>query len=172
METNPKQKNIIVLNNVRSALNVGNIFRLADSLNYNLLIQGITPYPITKNDKRLPFIAKSAHKKIAKSATESIKNVKFLYKNSEKEVINYLNKHKYNIYSLENNVDGCVSFYTQKVSKPFAIIVGNEVQGVNKSLLKASSKVFYLPMYGKNKSINVTNSLSAFLYLADYKLTK
>lgn len=166
MATTAKPHSFLVLNNVRSAFNVGSCFRICDSLNIGLILQGITPYPKVKNDLRLPYVAQNATNKIKKTATESIDNIWFKYFSEATMIINYLNANKVPIYVLENNKTSSKNLFLniKSIKKPFALVVGNEVEGVEDSFLNVCKKTVYLPMYGKNKSLNVSSAAAVALY--------
>jgi 23S rRNA (guanosine2251-2'-O)-methyltransferase len=64
-----KKRLVLVVHNVRSAYNVGSILRTADGFGVDkVYLSGFTPYPLAKEDSRLPHVAIRADKQIAKTA--------------------------------------------------------------------------------------------------------
>lgn len=185
-----RYKSFIIANNVRSAVNVGSLFRIAESTGMGLILQGITPHPKTKNDDRLPYVIENDIKKISKTAVYSINKVEWYYFKTVEEVLVFLSSHSggkidqvklgarlpiesavvarsearqsnpTSLYTLEEGVPKSISIYSKslKLSKPFALVVGNEVSGVDNEFIKVSEKVLYLPMKGSQSSINVAVS--------------
>lgn len=163
MATRKKKNNFIVLNNVRSAYNVGSIIRLCDALNFDLVLQGITPHPPQKHDKRLPYVQDKTYKLLCKTATESINNVAITYLEKEVDVLNYLKSITF--YALEEGIKESESVFDfKKTRSPFALIAGNEVAGVSKYFLSQCEKCLYIPQFGKNKSLNVGFALAVASY--------
>lgn len=165
MEIKNKPQSFLVLNNIRSAENVGACFRICDSCNVSLFLQGITPHPKIEGDTRLPYVCDSDLKKITKTATESINNVEFVYKEKPQEVIDYLALRNVCIYCLETNIKKSKNILTlNSVYKPFALVVGNENNGIEKCYLDKCEETFFIPMFGKNNSLNVAVSSAVALY--------
>ena len=167
MDNKSKSQNLLILNNIRSCYNVGACIRICDSLNTGVIFQGITPYPIIKNDTRLPYIASKTHLKISKSATESINNVYFNYFATTTEAIEYVKNNNITLYTLETGVKNSYNIFDTnklRVIRPFALVIGNEKQGVESEYLEFSKACFYIPMLGKNKSLNVSTAAAVALY--------
>lgn len=166
MDFKTEHQNFLILNNVRSCYNVGACMRVCDSINIGIIFQGITPYPINKKDKRLPYVANKTHLKIKKTATESINNVYFKYFVTPNDTIKYLKKNNIELYTLETNIDNSKNLFNNKlvVKSPFALVVGNEKRGVDYKYVKSSKACFYIPMLGKNKSLNVSTAAAVAMY--------
>ncbi len=141
---------VVVLDNVRSVLNVGAILRTCDGAGVKkLYLCGITP-DIT-------------HKKISKTALGAENYVKTEHKKSALEVVEYLKKEGFSIISVEqasNSEDYSNIVYNNKV----CLIFGNEISGVDIELLNISDKIVELPMLGKKNSLNVSTTVGIILY--------
>ncbi|MBP7859786.1 hypothetical protein KA001_02410 [Patescibacteria group bacterium] len=168
MDISKTQNNYIVLNNVRSAYNVGSIIRLCDALGFDLILQGITPYPKIEEDTRLPYVQEKITKLLSKTATESINNVNIKYFFWEEDVVMHLDELNIPIYCLETNIKNSVNVFDlekKDIKTPFALVAGNEVTGVDEFFLSNCAKCFFVPQYGKNKSLNVGFALAVAAYV-------
>ena len=142
----------VLLDNVRSALNVGSIFRTADGFGIsNLFLCGITPTP--ENDS------------IKKTALGAEKSINWTYSRNAVKLAKILKKEGFTFWALET-IPGAKSILSagrQPIRRPQTfkgrvLIVGNEEAGVDPDLLDLCSEVFYLPMKGYKRSYNVAVS--------------
>lgn len=140
----------VILEDIRSALNVGSIFRTCDSCGIEtLFLTGITPYP--------------PHNRIPKTALGAIESVKWVHNKNTTEVINTQKQKGDNIYSIEI-CEGAEDIYETNIQFPASIILGNEISGVSKEATELSKKTLYIPMYGKKESLNVAVTTGIILY--------
>tara|TARA_A200000113_G_scaffold82834_1_gene73684 strand:- start:1240 stop:1767 length:528 start_codon:yes stop_codon:yes gene_type:complete len=143
---------IIVLDNVRSAHNVGSVFRTSDAfLIEKIMLCGICPVP-PKNEIR----------KTALGATES---VDWEYFNESTDCIKGLAKKGYKIISIEqadNTTD--LDNYSTKKSQKIALVFGNEVNGVSDNIINLSDDVIEIPQHGTKHSFNVSVSVGIVLW--------
>jgi len=147
---------ILVLHNIRSAQNVGAMFRTAEAIKIDeIIISGYTASPIDRFGR--------LEKKIAKSALGAEQMVAWRYSKNIIETLIELKQEKYNIVCVEqtkNSVD-------YKIHRPLdkeVIIMGNEVEGVAEEILELSDDIIELPMYGEKESLNVATSCGIVLY--------
>lgn len=133
---------IAVLDNIRSALNVGSIIRTSEGLGIKeIYICGITP---DENNV-----------KVLKTSLGAEKNIFFKHFNTTNEAINYLKEKDIMIIALEITEDAWeLSEICPKNN--FALVVGNEVSGVSPEALKASDIKAKIAMAGKKESLNVS----------------
>ncbi len=135
---------IIVLDNVRSALNIGSIFRSSDAFAVEeLLLVGVCATP--------------PHKEILKTALGSSETVAWRYFQDAPSCIAYLMEKRYSLFSVEQTVQSIPlqRFSRFQVNFPLALVFGNEVEGVSDSFLRASVGVVEIPQFGTKHSINV-----------------
>lgn len=146
----------LVLDNIRSLQNVGSFFRTGDGFRIaEIVLCGITGCP--------------PHRDIEKTALGSTESVPYIYLKSNEEVISYLQKKGYSIYSLEQtNKSIYLENFRPTLEKSYAFIFGNEVFGVQQELLEISEGVLEIPQFGTKHSFNV--SVSAGIVLWDYYL--
>ena len=143
---------VVVLDNVRSEMNVGSIFRTADAFVVErIVLCGITAAP------PMPEIHKTAL-----GAEES---VEWTYCQSTAEAVDELHSKGYKIYSVEQ-VHGSTSLQQMAVdnSTKYAIILGNEVKGVGQEVVDASDGCIELPQCGTKHSLNVANTAAIVMW--------
>lgn len=138
----------VIAHNIRSLYNVGSIFRTADAFGASkLFLTGYTGAP----DNPVHT------KKISKSALGAESLVPWEKHKSAMRLISNLRKNYpgITIVALENNTEA-ISLQKFKPKLPLALVLGEEVKGVNKALLKLCDKVVEIPMQGKKESLNVS----------------
>lgn len=135
---------VVVLDNVRSALNVGSIFRTADAFAIEkIYLCGITATP--------------PHREILKTALGSTETVEWEYMENAVEVAQSLKRQGYGIWAVEQAV-GSVSLDTFQVvtNQKVAMIFGNEVDGVEEATIENCHGCLEIPQFGTKHSLNVS----------------
>ncbi len=150
-KTSRKVPLIVILDNVRSAHNVGSIFRTCDAFRVEeIILCGITPTP-PDNEIR----------KTALGATES---VAWRYESKTIDAINTLKKEGYLIISVEQAKNSVfLQDYTIKDSK-LALVFGHEVYGVDEEIIQVSDVCLELEQFGTKHSLNVSVCAGIALY--------
>jgi 23S rRNA (guanosine2251-2'-O)-methyltransferase len=152
-----KKEVYLLLHDIRSTHNVGSIFRTADAAGISkIYISGYTPRPINQFGKPIKEIAKTAlgaeqtipWEDCGKTPTSLIKKLK----NKGVQVI-----------ALEQDANS-VDYKKIKVKYPMLFVLGNEVEGVSKSLLKHTDVICEIPMRGKKESLNVGVSFGVAIF--------
>lgn len=133
----------IVLDNVRSALNVGSVFRTADAfLIENIILCGITTTP--------------PNKEIRKAALGATNSVNWQFEQNTIDAISKLKQKNYHIIAIEQ-VDKSSKLNNFSLpKKPIAIILGNEVYGVTENILNICNEVIEIPQFGTKHSLNIS----------------
>jgi 23S rRNA (guanosine2251-2'-O)-methyltransferase len=143
---------IIVLENIRSAYNVGSVFRTADAF----LIEAI--YIIG-------YSAKPPHKEIKKTALGAEETVDWKYFKTTAEAIDGLKKEKYKVFAVEQ-AEG--SYKLQAVSfepnEKVAVLFGNEVTGVEQSSIHLCDGCIEIPQLGMKHSLNIATAAGVVLW--------
>ena len=134
---------IIILENIRSAYNVGNVVRTADALGRNVWITGYTPSPID-------------HPKVRKTSLGAENHVGLKQFDYTSDAIKYAKEH--NITNEAKPLDT----YTPE-NNNLAIIFGNEVEGVLPQTLQTVDEVVYIPMQGIKESMNIGQSTAIMM---------
>lgn len=141
----------VVCHNIRSAYNIGSIFRTADAIGIDkIYLSGFTPTP--------------PNEKIAKVALGAEKNTQFESVKSAIKLIKKLKSDGVQIIALENNVKQGGNYLKFKPKFPLALVLGNEVEGLPKSILNLADKIIYLPMAGVKESLNVSVAFGIAAY--------
>lgn len=155
--TSMKNKNtILVLHNIRSAYNVGAIFRTADACGIGMIyLVGYTPAPIDEFGRINSGIAKSA---IGAEKTVPWKKVKNIG-----PVLTKLKKEKFQIIAIEQSKNS-VDYKKIKSKFPCAFILGEEVSGLTKNILDKCDVVAEIPMKGQKESLNVSVAAGVALF--------
>jgi len=147
---------ILILPNIRSALNVGAIFRTCDAVGIDkIYLTGYTPRPTDKFGR--------IQKDIEKSALGAEKWVPWEYFENLNILINKLKKNGYQIIALEID-EKSVDYRKIKIQDKVAIIVGEEVNGIDQKILKKCDLIVEIPMKGKKESLNVSVATGVALF--------
>ena len=141
---------VIVLDRLRSAHNVGNIFRLAEALNAGIIGCGATPMP--------------PHPKLERTAMGTDKTVPFRCVPEVMTAITELRQAGYTILAAEPGGGSESEAWQREYTLPVAVIFGNEALGVHPEAVKMADGLVSLPMGGSKASINVSNAAAAILY--------
>jgi 23S rRNA (guanosine2251-2'-O)-methyltransferase len=146
---------VLVAHNLRSAHNVGSILRSADAFAIDqVFLTGYTPYPVTKNDSRLPHLAAKIDRQIAKTALGAEKTVDTAHAEDIRPVIKELKASGYEIAALEQTSEA-ETLQSYKPAAKVALIVGREVEGIEDDILRLADKHIEIPMSGSKESLNV-----------------
>lgn len=147
---------ILILPDIRSAINVGAIFRTADGVGVDkIYLIGTTPRP-TDNFGRI-------QKDISKSALGAETWIKWEYKKTLVPLIKSLKKDGYKVIALEQD-NNSINYKKIKKEDKMAIILGPEVSGIPKKILDLCDVIAEIPMYGKKESLNVSVACGIFLF--------
>lgn len=143
---------IVVLENIRSAYNVGSVFRTSDAF----LIEAI--YIIG-------YSAKPPHKEIKKTALGAEETVTWKYFKTTAEGIDELKKSGYKVFAIEQAVNSHplqqVDF---KKGEKIAVVFGNEVTGVEQSTIHHCDGCIEIPQLGMKHSLNIATAAGVVLW--------
>ncbi len=143
---------IAVLENVRSAYNVGSIFRTADAfLLEAVYITGYTAHP--------------PHKEIKKTALGAEDSVAWKYFKTTAEAVENLKSFGYKIYAVEQVINSIpLQDYFFKSEEKLALIFGNEVTGVDEATLLLCDGCIEIPQFGMKHSLNIATAAGVVLW--------
>ncbi|MBW3538509.1 TrmH family RNA methyltransferase [Candidatus Parcubacteria bacterium] len=163
----------LIAHNIRSAHNVGALFRTGDGAGIEkLILTGISPYPLAPQDTRLPHVAARATRLIAKTALGAEATVPCQYQADISAAIQALKRRGYRIYALEQQA-GSTDLFRFKPRFPAAVVVGAEVAGLDQLVLSQADEVLEIPMLGHKESLNVSVAAGVGLYrFSHYWLTQ
>jgi 23S rRNA (guanosine2251-2'-O)-methyltransferase len=143
---------IIVLENIRSAYNVGSVFRTSDAF----LIEAI--YIIG-------YSAKPPHKEIKKTALGAEETVAWKYFKTTAEAINELKEKGFNVYAAEQ-AEGSYKLNAISIEpeEKIAVVFGNEVTGVEQSTIAMCNGCIEIPQMGMKHSLNIATAAGVVLW--------
>ncbi|MGZ5211195.1 MAG: RNA methyltransferase [Kaistella sp.] len=135
---------VVVLDNVRSMHNVGAVFRTADAfLVEKIILCGITPQP--------------PHREIHKAALGATESVDWIYEKSISDALQNLKKENYQIIGIEQTSDSeIITEYAINKDQKYALVLGNEVDGLSDEALSLYDKFLEIPQLGTKHSLNVS----------------
>ena len=142
----------VILDSVRSMHNVGSIFRTADGFAVEkIILCGITAQP--------------PHREIEKTALGATNSIDWLYVENIAEAILALKQDGYQIIAIEqaSNSQMLNSFLPDKDQK-FALIFGNEVNGISDEAMNMSDICIEIPQFGTKQSFNIVVSAGIVLW--------
>jgi 23S rRNA (guanosine2251-2'-O)-methyltransferase len=143
----------VLLENLRSTLNVGSIFRTADGAGVShVYCCGTTPTP--------------QHPKIEKTSLGAEGFLPWTYRLNALDLVEERKSAGWQIVSIEASTRAASIFSNplQKGAAPVLLVVGNEVSGIDPAIIDASDQVLYIPMLGKKTSLNVAVAFGIAVY--------
>jgi tRNA G18 (ribose-2'-O)-methylase SpoU len=148
----------ILLPDIRSAYNVGSIFRSADCFGIEkIYLSGTTPTPIDRFGRS----NSGAQKEISKTALGAEKDIPWEYLEDVGRLLTKIKKDNFTIVSIEQDKRSVVLKDFLKIKKQnniqnILLVFGNEVDGINKDILKKSDYIVEIPLKGNKESLNVS----------------
>ncbi len=145
----------VILNNIRSAENVGSIFRTGDAFGVTqIFLVGISPAPLDRFGR--------INTKLAKSALGAEHFVKWQRFETLPEALEVLRKENFKIVAVEQ-ADNSTNYKLLSNNLPAAFVFGNEVEGLSAEDLRLCDEVVEIPMSGMKESLNVAVSVGVIL---------
>jgi tRNA G18 (ribose-2'-O)-methylase SpoU len=155
---------VVIAVDIRSAHNVGSIFRSCEGFGSTLILTGITPRPGgAEDDDRLPHIARKASAALHKTALGAEDMVQWHYEQDVIHAINTLRQAGYVVYAIEQDAKA-MPLATAKKSMKIALVFGTEVTGLTQTVLDACDSIYEIPMKGHKESFNVAVTVGIALY--------
>lgn len=142
----------VIVDNFRSGLNVGSLFRTADAFMIEkVILCGITSTP--------------PHKEILKTAIGANHSVMWEYVNATKDAIEQLKSKDYQIVGIEQTTASIpLAEYDIQSEQKYAIVFGNEVEGLSEESIELVDTFIEIPQYGTKHSLNVSVCAGIVLY--------
>ena len=143
---------VVVLDEVRSLHNIGSVFRTSDAFLVNCIyLCGITATP--------------PHPEMHKTALGARDTVAWIYKKHTLEAVEELHNEGYTVLAIEQ-VEGSTMLndLTLDPDKKYAIVMGNEVKGVQQEVVNACDGCIEIPQYGTKHSLNVSVTTGIVLW--------
>lgn len=154
----PKNPLYIILDNLRSAFNVGSIFRLCDTMRVSgLFLCGYTAFP--------------PHIKLEKTSLGTIDYVPWKKFDTTAEAVNYLHDKGIPVWAAETTTASKI--YSEVEYPPeLGVVFGNEALGVSKDVLDMCDDLVEIPLYGFKNSMNVATSCAVIGFKIIEKIGK
>ena len=134
---------VVVLDNVRSLHNVGSVFRTSDAF----LVQAVYLCGIT---------ATPPHAEIHKTALGAENTVDWKYFEKTIDAIRELKQEGFHIAAVEQAENSILLDDFRIKETPFAIVLGNEVKGVDQDVMNLCDSCIEIPQFGTKHSLNVS----------------
>ena len=142
---------VVVLENIRSAYNVGSIFRTADAfLLQGMYICGYTAFP--------------PHKEIRKTALGADETVHWKHFKKIGDALEELRAEGFRIYAVEQASNSISLEQFRYGGEKVAVVLGNEVTGVEQSTIEQADGVIEIPQLGMKHSLNVSVAAGVVLW--------
>lgn len=146
----------LLLDNIRSVHNVGSIFRTAETLGISkIYCLNTTPSPLDRFGRK--------RKDFAKVSLGSEDLVPWEAIDNSVSITRRLKRNRFRIIALEQSKES-IDYKKVKITGKALIVLGNEVNGVSRSLLKSVDVIAEIPLKGKKESLNVSVAAGIFLY--------
>lgn len=148
----PESGIVLVLDNIRSAHNVGSAFRTADSFKIDKVwLCGICAVPPSAE--------------IHKSALGAEDSVAWEHVDDTMEAVRRLKEDGYTIVSAEQTMESVMlDTFVPEPGRRYAVVFGNEVAGVSQEVVDASDFALEIPQYGTKHSLNVSVSIGVVMW--------
>lgn len=159
-KTADKTPIIIVLDNIRSLNNIGSVFRSSDAFRIEkIYLCGITAQP--------------PHRDIHKTALGATESVEWEHIEDTVKLVNQLKSDGVITLSIEQAENSLkLDEFTPEINQKYAIIMGNEVDGVQQSVINASDNVLEIPQIGTKHSLNISVCTGVVLWDLFSKIKK
>ena len=147
-----KQPLVVVLDHVRSLYNVGSVFRSSDAFRIEgVLLCGITAQP--------------PHSEIHKTALGAEESVNWKYFERTEDAVSWLKQQGYEVLAIEQ-CEGSTMLqdFTRQPDRKYAIVLGNEVKGVQQQVVDMCDGCLEIPQFGTKHSLNVSVAAGIVLW--------
>ena len=147
-----KQPLVVVLDHVRSLYNVGSVFRSSDAFRISgVCLCGITAQP--------------PHPEIHKTALGAEDSVPWRYFNQTEDAVAWLKELGYEVLAIEQcEGSTLLQDFQRKPGRKYAIVLGNEVKGVQQQIVDMCDGCLEIPQYGTKHSLNVSVAAGIVLW--------
>lgn len=166
---------VVVLDNVRSAHNVGSVFRTSDSFKVDkVFLCGICPVPPSAEIHKSGLGAEDSvgweHCEDTMVAVERLRNEGYTIVSVE-QTVNSVKLDRFRPYATQESAEGTRQESAAETSniglipsKKYALIFGNEVDGVSQEVVDASDFSLEIPQFGMKHSLNISVSAGVVLW--------
>lgn len=150
----------VIVHNIRSAYNVGSLFRTADAFGCTrLILCGITPGPLDRFQRE--------NIRVTKVSLGAEKNVPWTRAQSFEDAVNQCRADDISVYALEQDPRAVLLANFNTISRPWrslALAVGPEVDGFSQEDLRLTDQIIEIPVFGAKESLNVSVAFGIAAY--------
>ena len=148
----PQSGVVLVLDNIRSAHNVGSAFRTADAFHVDkLYLCGICPVPPSPEIRKVALGAEDA--------------VPWEHRENTLELIEHLKGQGYTVVSVEQTIHSVkLHNFKRLPNTRYALVMGNEVDGVSQEVVDSSDFTIEIPQFGTKHSLNISVATGVILW--------
>ena len=135
---------VVVLDNIRSGMNIGSVFRTSDAFQIQkIYLTGISATP--------------PHREITKTAIGATESVDWEHIEDVAQSINQLKEKGFIIYGIEQTDSSIpLTEIQEQLDKPIALVFGNEVNGISEAVLPLLDKAIEIQQFGTKHSLNIS----------------
>lgn len=163
---------VLIAHDIRSTHNVGSLLRTAECFGVkHVYFTGYTPYPATDDDERLPHIAAKLTSQIHKTSLGTESMVAWSHETDIIELIKQLKTEGFTLVGLEQS-ENSIPLSNYSVPEKVALLIGREVEGIEKQLLAQCDTVVEILQFGKKESLNVVQATAIALYHCSSSIVK
>jgi 23S rRNA (guanosine2251-2'-O)-methyltransferase len=158
-QTLPLRPIKVLMDNLRSAWNVGSILRTADGAGVqHAYLCGISPTP--------------EHTGVQKTALGAEKSIAWSWHANSLDLASQLTDAGHRLWALEEapEAESIFNCGLERPALPLVLVVGNEISGVDPELLACCERVFHIPMSGIKRSINVAVAAGIAIYALHFHI--
>lgn len=143
---------VVVLDNVRSLNNIGSVFRSSDAFRVErIYLCGITAVP--------------PNAEIHKTALGAENSVDWVYVENTSDVVGLLKREGYFVFAAEQTVGSVMlDEFDVETGRRYAVVLGNEVNGVQQSVVDLCDGALEIPQFGTKHSLNVSVAAGIFIW--------
>ncbi len=158
------RKIVVIAHDMRSAHNVGSLLRTAEGLGVGkVYLTGYTPHPSYEGDPRLPHVSRKQTSMIQKTALGAEASQDWSYIEDISWLVADLKDNGYVVVALEQTPDA-LPLHTYKPTSKVAVLLGREVEGLDRALVSLCDDTVVIPMSGAKESFNVVQAAAMALY--------
>ncbi len=149
---------VVVLDDIRSGLNVGSVFRTADAFAIrHIYLCGITVHP--------------PHREILKSAIGATESVSWSANRSTTDCLEGLQAEGYTLIGIEQTSESkSLNDFEPNPDKPIALVFGNEVEGISEAALPLMTMCLEIPQSGTKHSLNIAVCAGIVLWYCSQRI--
>lgn len=164
VSTTQQRSIVLIAHNLRSIHNVGSLLRSGEVFAVDkVYVTGFTPYPTHPGDERDAKLQEQQTRRMAKAAAGAERTMPFERHTDVHELLGSLRAAEYVVAGLEIDPES-IAFAEYSPAEKVALVLGDEVFGIESTLRKSCDLLLQIPVYGRKESLNVSVAAGIALY--------